>query len=346
MAVAVEVGEAVRKKGDRLQATGDRPEVCDTPSFSGLSPVACRLSPSIASRLSPFLLLFASLTHAATHSLIISGLGGESGYEKRFAEQADRLAGAARQLTGTDADTTVLSGAGADRESVRRALRELAAKATADDAVIVTLIGHGSFDGVQYGLNLPGPDLTASELATLFDAIPARHQLIVNATSASGAALDAWKRDGRIVIAATKSGGERTATRFAEHWAAALTTLDADVNKDDIITVTEAYDYATRKVAESFKSEALLATEHSRMVGAEPARFQVSRMGTAARVTTDPAVNALYAERVRIERELDGVRERKPSLQADAYYDELDGVLVKLALLQRQIDAVQPEEVP
>lgn len=291
-------------------------------------------------------LALANIATAATHSLIVSGLGGEPDYETRFAEQADRLAGAARQLTGSDAHTTVLSGTRADRESVRRALRELAAKTTADDAVIITLIGHGSFDGEQYRFNLPGPDLTSSELAALFDAIAARQQLIVNATSASGAALDAWKRDGRIVITATKSGGERTATRFAEHWTAALTTLDADVNKDDIITVTEAYDYATRKVAESFKSDALLATEHSRMAGADPARFHVARMGTAARVTTDPAVNALYAERVRIERDLDGVRERKASLQADAYYDELESVLVRLALLQRQIDAVQPGETP
>jgi len=325
MAVATEVGAVVSRRADGSLVAGRWPE--------RLCVVA-------------ILALLSAQANAATYSLIVSGLGGEPDYETRFAEQADRLAGAARQLTGTDADTTVLSGARADRESVRRALRELAAKTTADDVLIVTLIGHGSFDGEQYRFNLPGPDLTSSEFAALFDAIPARRQLIVNATSASGAALEAWQRDGRIVIAATKSGGERTATRFAEHWAAALTTLDADVNKDDIITVTEAYDYATRKVAESFKSDALLATEHSRMAGADPARFQVARMGTAARVTTDPAVNALYAERVRIERELDGVRERKPSLQADAYYDELEGVLVKLALLQRRIDAVQPGGEP
>jgi hypothetical protein len=278
---------------------------------------------------------------AATYSLIVSGLGGEPEYEKRFIEQADKLAGAARQLTGSDSGTTVLSGAKADRESVRRALREIAAKAAPDDQVIITLIGHGSFDGDLYRFNLPGPDLTSAELATLFDAIPARQQLIVNATSASGAVLEGWKREQRIVITATKSGGEKTATRFAEHWATSLTTLDADTNKDDIITVTEAYDYATRKVAESFKSDALLATEHSRLEGTQPTRFQVARLGTAARVTTDPAVNAMYSERVRIERELDGVRERKASLTTDAYYDELEGVLVKLALLQRQIDSAQ-----
>ncbi|HEY6643176.1 C13 family peptidase [Povalibacter sp.] len=287
-------------------------------------------------------MLLSATTRAATYSLIVSGLGGEPEYEKRFVEQADKLAVAARQLTGSETGTIVLSGAKADRESVRRALRDIAAKAGTDDQVIVTLIGHGSFDGDLYRLNLPGPDLTAAELAALFDAIPARQQLIVNATSASGAVIEQWQRDRRIVITATKGGGEKTATRFAEYWSVALTTLEADTNKDDVITVTEAYDYATRKVAESFKAEALLATEHARIAGAEPARFQVARLGTAARVTTDPAVNAMYAERVRIEREFDGVRERKAALDADNYYDELEGVLVKLALLQRQIDAAQP----
>jgi hypothetical protein len=38
---------------------------------------------------------------------------------------------------------------------------------------------------------------------------------------------------------------------------------------------------------------------------------------------------------------LNGVKERKASLSQDQYYDELEGVLVKLALLQKQIDAKQ-----
>lgn len=317
------MGEAV-SKGYGLRATGDGPD-------------SKGLVVAFVSWLA--LLIMPAATTAATYSLIISGLGGEPEYEQRFREQADKLAGAARQLTGSDANTTMLSGAKADRESVKRALQSLAAKAGADDQVIITLIGHGTHDGEVYRLNLPGPDLTSVELAALFDAIPARQQLIVNATSASGAVLESWKRDRRIVITATKSGGERTATRFATYWATALTTLDADTNKDDIITAIEAYEYANRKVAESFKSDALLASEHSRIGGADPARFQVARLGTAARVTDDPAVNELFAERVRIERELDDVRDRKTSPVTDAYYDELEGVLVKLAILQRRIDA-------
>jgi hypothetical protein len=323
MAAAAQVGKIVRRgaNGDGRRASDGKAGV--------------RLAVASA-------LLVTAASHAETYSLVISGLGGEPAYEQRFREQAEKIATAARNLTGSEATTTLLTGAAADRESVRRELRSLAAKAGPDDEVIVTLIGHGTFDGEQYRFNLPGPDLTAAELGTLFDELRSRRQLIVNATSASGAVVDSWKREQRIVVTATKSGGERTATRFAEHWVNALTKLEADTNKDDIITATEAFDYATRKVAESFKSDALLATEHSRLSGENAGRFQVARMGTAARVSSDPALNEMYAQRVRIERELDSVKERKTTMVVDAYYDELEGVLVRLAQLQRQIDAKQP----
>jgi hypothetical protein len=113
-----------------------------------------------------------------------------------------------------------------------------------------------------------------------------------------------------------------------------------------VITVAEAFDYTSRKVADSFKSEALLATEHARLEGSGAQRFQIARLGTAARVSTDPQLNDMYAQRVRIERELDEIRQRKASLAVDAYYDELEGVLVRLATLQREIDTHQAVQSP
>lgn len=286
-----------------------------------------------------FLSCIAAGAQAETYSVIVSGLGGEPAYEQRFRQQNATLAEAALKLTGDGSKTVALSGDKADREALRRALRDLAARAGSDDDVIVTLIGHGSYDGEEYRFNLPGADITATELGALFDQLGARNQLIVNATSASGAVADRWKRGNRIVITATKSGGEKTATRFAEHWVQALSSAAADLNKDDIVTAAEAFDYASRKVADSFKSDVSLATEHARLEGENAGRFQVARFGTAARVTQDPELNALFAQRVRIERELDTVKERKAALAADAYYDELEAVLVQLARLQRQIDA-------
>jgi hypothetical protein len=283
-----------------------------------------------------------------TYSFTVAGLGGEPAYEQRFREQAAALGDAAQKLTGDASHAIVLSGDHADRESIRRELKGLAGRVRADDEVIVTLVGHGSFDGDEYRFNIPGPDITAGELAALFDQLPAGNQLIVNATSASGAVIEGWKRDNRIVITATKNGGERNATRFAQYWVKALGSPEADVNKDEIVTATEAFDFASHKVADTFKSDVSLATEHARLEGNNATRFQVARFGAAARVTPNPQLNELFAQRVRIERELDTVKDRKATLAEDEYYNQLEIVLVRLALLQRTIDSKSAalEEVP
>lgn len=288
-----------------------------------------------------FTLLTVPVTHAATHVFIVAGLGGEPQYEQRFREQATAMADAAGRLDGGRANVVVLSGEQADRDAVRRELKMLASKAAPDDSLTVMLIGHGTFDGEEYRFNLPGPDLTGSELGALLNAVRARQQLIVNATSASGAVAERWQRAGRIVITATKSGGERTATRFAEYWMQAMLSGEADRNKDDSVSAAEAFEFASRKVADAFKADAALATEHARLEGDNAERFVVARLGGGAFASNDPELNALLAQRTNIENELNAVKSQRMALAEDAYYDQLEGVLVRLARLQRQIDAKQ-----
>jgi hypothetical protein len=290
-------------------------------------------------------LLAAAISDAAEHTLIVSGLGGEPAYETRFREQANALADFAGKATSPEA-VRVLSGAQATRERVSRELAQLAERAAETDSVTIVLIGHGSYDGEEYRYNLPGPDLTGRELLAAFDRLAARNQLIVNATSASGAVLEAWRRPGRTVITATKNGGERTATRFAQHWTQAVTTSAADVNKDDLVTALEAFNHAQRQVEAAFKADVSLATEHARLDGDGAAAFAVARFGAARASSGDPAVAALLTQRGALELELDEIKQRKPALGEDAYYDQLEGVLVKLALLQRQIDGKQSQDEP
>ena len=104
------------------------------------------------------------------------------------------------------------------------------------------------------------------------------------------------------------------------------------------MTAAEAFDYANRQVAAAFKSEVALATEHARIAGEDTAAFTVARFGASALSGSDPEVAALLAQRGEIELDLDGVKGRKAALTEDEYYDELEGVLVRLAQLQRQID--------
>ena len=287
------------------------------------------------------LLVLPTLAGAASFTLVVAGLGGEPEYEQRFREQAVAIADAAKKAAGEQGHVVVLTGEQARRDSLKREFQDFAGKVKAADSVTVVLIGHGTYDGEEYRFNVPGADITGAELEQLFDRLPAKKQLIVNATSSSGATIELWQRPERVVITATKSGGERTATRFAQYWLQAVSGDAADLNKDEVVTAAEAFDYANRQVAASYKSDVSLATEHARIAGEESAAFTVARIGSSAGSSADPEVTALLAQRGQIEQDLDGVQGRKASLSEDQYYDELEGVLVKLALLQKQIDAKQ-----
>ena len=285
------------------------------------------------------LLVLPTLAGAASFTLVVAGLGGEPEYEQRFREQAVAIADAAKKAAGEQGHVVVLTGEQARRDSLKREFQDFAGKVKAADSVTVVLIGHGTYDGEEYRFNVPGADITGAELEQLFDRLPAKKQLIVNATSSSGATIELWQRPERVVITATKSGGERTATRFAQYWLQAVSGDAADLNKDEVVTAAEAFDYANRQVAASYKSDVSLATEHARIAGEESAAFTVARIGSSAGSSADPEVTALLAQRGQIEQDLDGVKGRKASLSEDQYYDELEGVLVRLALLQKQIDS-------
>ena len=139
----------------------------------------------------------------------------------------------------------------------------MARDAKADDDFVLILIGHGSFDGVEYKFNLVGPDVTAAEIAEMCDRIAARRQLVVNTTSASGGSVAALERPGRAVIAATKSGTEKNATVFARYWVEALQDPAADTDKSDSISAMEAFAYAAKKTAAFYDAQKRLATEHA-----------------------------------------------------------------------------------
>jgi len=284
----------------------------------------------------------AAPARAETYYLIVSGIGGEARYEESFAQQAESLAQSARRtLNGADR-VTLLSGADATRDAVVTALEGLAGKLAATDAVVIFLIGHGVYDGEQYKFNLPGPDIDGAALGELFAALPASQQIIVNATSASGAVLETWAADGRTLITATKSGGERNATRFAEQWAQALASDEADINKNGAITVQEAFDFTTRRIADSFEGAGLLATEHAEISGDSARSFNIALL--SERIATTEELRGLLAELESLEGEIAALRERRGEMEGDAYLDQLQDLLLQLALVQREIDAAREGE--
>jgi len=102
-------------------------------------------------------------------------------------------------MSADEMHVTSLTGEHATRDALHRAIASIVEHAGAADQVTITLIGHGSFDGEEYRFNVPGPDVTASDLAAWLQPLASRQQLIVLATSSSGGALARLQRENRIV---------------------------------------------------------------------------------------------------------------------------------------------------
>lgn len=273
---------------------------------------------------------------ATTFYVTVAGVGGEPDYEQRFALLATETEKTLK-AHAADAQVETLKGATATRANVRAALEHVAQAAKPEDAFVLLLIGHGTFDR-DYKINLPGPDMTAAELAGLMNKIPAGRQLVVNTTSASGAGNEALRRANRVVISATKSGTEKNATVFARYWVEALSDASADVDKNGSISAAEAFKFAERKTKAFYEEQKRLSTEHAVMDDAAKANnFAVVRLNAEA-VPATQEKRMLQATRDRIEGEIDQLKYKKSLMDAGQYKAALSKLLLELARTQEELD--------
>src|SRR5439155_6269926 len=152
-------------------------------------------------KLLPLLLLSALYIPGATLFVTISGKGGEPDYDQRFKMLATDVESSLKKAGG---DSDVVTLVDPTREQIRTKLGEVAKRAKPSDALVLMLIGHGTFDGVDYKFNVEGPDITGAELAALLDRIAASRQLVVNTTSSSGGSIAALRKSNRVVVCATR----------------------------------------------------------------------------------------------------------------------------------------------
>jgi hypothetical protein len=298
--------------------------------------------------------LYARSAQASPYTVTVAGLGGEPDYEQRFtalAKDLDKLFKAA----ASDARVYTLTGSDATKARLTDTLGQIAREAKPEDEFTLILIGHGSYDGEEYKFNLPGPDISGEDLALLCDRIPAKRQLIVNTTSASGGSIGALQKSGRVIIAATKTGTEKNATVFARYWVDALRDGSADTDKNDAISALEAFQFADRKTVAFYESQKRLATEHAviedtgkkeavRAASAEngegllAANFVLLRLGAAQKAANDPAKRALLDKKEELERKIDTLKYQKAAMSAEDYKSQLSAALLELARVQEDLD--------
>ncbi len=298
------------------------------------------------------LCLCALRARAATYYVIVAGLGGEPDYDQRFTAAAKDLDKVFR-ASSESAHVVTLTGGQATAAQLRGTLGTVASGARSDDDFVLILIGHGSFDGVEYKFNLVGPDVTGAEIAQMCDRIATRRQLVVNTTSASGASVPALERPGRAVIAATKSGTEKNATVFSRYWVEALQDPAADTDKSDSVSAMEAFVYAAKKTAAFYDAQKRLATEHAVFddIGrGDPVRaaengqgllmsnITVVRLGASAQANNDPAKRALLEKKEELEQKIDELKYKKAAMEPEDYKQQLTAALVELAKVQEDLD--------
>ena len=289
-----------------------------------------------------------------TPLIIVAGAGGEQEYADEFGKwaaswkQAGEAAGATPRLIGLD------DKAAESLDQLRAALRDEPKDGATE--LWVVLLGHGNSEAKDAKFNLTGDDLTASEFASLLTPFH-RPLVLVNCFSSSGAFLAPLSAPGRIIITATRSGSERNYSRFGKYLSEAMSDATADLDKDGQTSVLEAWLTAAQRVTAFYKDEGRIATEHSLLddngdtKGTPADFFRGVRAVKRAKDGTPPdglrahqvhlqrnsderALAAeTRAERDALEIELAALRESKASKPEDAYYRELEALLLKLARL-------------
>ena len=277
------------------------------------------------------MLALAPLAASAPHMVIVAGLGGEPVYASAFVEQAQATANAVEHLA---AGVTLLVGEDAGRAGIRDAFAAHQASPP-EDPVVVVLIGHGSYDGEHYRFNVPGPDPTADDLVEWLARLPAERQLVVLATSASGAAVDVLKDEGRAVIAATKDGHEANAVVFGRFWAAALAEPRADIDKDDRIDADEAFRFVEHAVARHFEDAQRIATEHPRSEG-DIGRFELASISGEG--ASDATPGSAAARREELLAEIEALRTAKGRQAEEEYFATLQELLLELSAVESELD--------
>jgi len=308
-----------------------------------------------------------ALAQAAQHHLlIISGIGGIDAYRDLFATRSSQMyqsaidagipAGNITLLSATPLPATSQPHRISDKPTIMQAFQEIGARAQTGDRVFVILIGHGNPRGDGSAFNLPGPDISATELDAALAGFADQLVVIVNTASASGPFIDALSGDQRIVITATSSGREYYATLFGDYFVAAFAEAGADTDKDERVSMLEAFAFARRETQREYDKEKQLSTEHALLddngdgIGSlEPDEFKADGALAHRVYLQQPPTLALGAAPLLIEFEqrkqdleqsISDLKRQRENLPREDYYSRLETLLVDLALLSREIRAL------
>ena len=311
----------------------------------------------VRSALILMLLLAPAVAAADSVVLILNGVPGSPEHAERFLEWSRATRAAMIDTFGfVSEDVIMLSNREARADDIRSTFEGLKERLGPTDIFFVFFIGHGSFDGADYKFNIMGADLTASDYNDLFSSLGAGRIVIVNATTSSGGSIEALAGQNRIIVTATRSGTERNDTIFYDYFLEGLTEETSDEDKNERLSVWEAFRYATLGVERFYSEQTRLATEHPQISdnGSEKTGVETENMPVLARMihfnveeqieTTNPILRALLDEKRQLEQQIESLRLIKDTLLEDEYDKQLEELIIELALKNQEIRAQEPNQ--
>jgi hypothetical protein len=290
-------------------------------------------------------------------ALIVAGAAGGDEYAAQYAAWIDTLK---ETLTGRlKFETTrvaVLSetaepDAAATAENVRKALASVRQRMAREDLLFVFLVGHGTFDGVDAKFNLVGRDLESAEWGALLKPLPGQ-VVVVNSTAGSFPFIERLSGPKRVVITATDSVAQRFDTVFAEYFVKAFDDEAADLDKNQRISVWEAFSSAAAGVRRHYQRRGQLSTERSLLDdngdgvgtsaseqggdGAQASRtyLEAEQPGAAP---TDEELLKLLQRKALLEGELEELKIRKAFLAVDEYAKEFERIITEYARVSSEV---------
>lgn len=192
----------------------------------------------------------------STRALIISGLSMDpkGAYARNMRDWTDRFSALLKTQGMADRDIRVLAETSdakasppvtkSTRQNIRAAFAELAEELGSNDQFVLVMLGMGTVTDPVGKLCIPGPDLTATELARHLKGLPTDRIVIINCASGGSEFLAKYGKAGRVVVSACGMPGQGQRAYFAEFFLLAHETRKADADKDGYVTVLEAFNYA------------------------------------------------------------------------------------------------------
>ena len=296
------------------------------------------------------------------YAIIVTGASGGAGYAQQYGGWTKAFSQTLVDRLGFDpTHVTMLSetpdaSVAATAENLRRVLAERRSQLKPDDLLLLFLIGHGTFDGVDAKFNLVGPDLEAAEWATLLRGLPGR-LVIVNGAPASSPFIERLAGPRRIIISATDSVVQRFDTVFPEYFIAAFQEEGADIDKNGRTSVWEAFAWAAGAVRRFYQEHGQLATERPLLddngdgVGREAAAQGLdgalaSRTylapAPAGAAPTDEVLVELLHRRASLVAEVEELQVKKAFMSSDEFAREFERIMLALARVGREIRQRNP----